>query len=72
MARLPESAVAVAVGHEPYLSEWAGEWLGATRGSGFAFKKGGAALIEFSKDVAPGAGRLIFFLPPGVLKAFSA
>ena len=35
---------------------------------GFAFKKGGAALVEFDRDVAEGAGRLVFFLPPKVLK----
>ena len=68
LARLPGSTVAVAVGHEPYLSEWTAEWLGASQGESFAFKKGGAALVEFDRDVAEGAGRLVFFLPPKVLK----
>lgn len=72
LARLPASTIAAAVGHEPYLSEWAAEWLGSTRGGGFTFKKGGAALIEFSDEAAPDAGRLVFFLPPGVAKNLSA
>ncbi len=71
LARLPASTVAAAVGHEPYLSQWTAEWLGAPRGDSFAFKKGGAALIEFDGEATEGAGRLVFFLPPKVLKDLS-
>jgi phosphohistidine phosphatase len=71
LARLPTSTVAAVVGHEPHLSQWTAEWLGATRGESFAFKKGGAALIEFDGEVTEGAGRLVFFLPPKVLKDLS-
>ncbi len=71
LLRLPASTVAAAVGHEPYLSQWAAEWLGSPRGEAFAFKKGGAALIEFADEVGPGAGRLIFFMAPGVIKTLS-
>ena len=36
-----------------------------------AFKKGGAALIEFDGDVAEGRGRLVFFLAPKAMKDLS-
>ena len=71
LARLSKSPVVAAVGHEPYLSEWTAEWLGASSSEALAFKKGGAALIEFEDGVAERAGRLIFFLPPKVLKDLS-
>ncbi len=57
-----------AVGHEPWLSDWTAEWLGASLGSTFAFKKGGAALIEFDGRPLRGAGRLLFFAAPKALK----
>lgn len=71
LARLPKTAVVAAVGHEPWLSEWTAAWLGASRGETFAFKKGGAALIEFEGEAAEGVGSLVFFVPPKVLKDLS-
>ena len=68
LARLSNSKVVVAVGHEPHLSSWVADWLGAPQGETFAFKKGAAALIDFDDGVGEGAGRLVFFLPPKVLK----
>lgn len=72
LARVKDAKVVAAVGHEPWLSEWTAEWLGAKRGESFAFKKGGAALLEFDVEVTEDAGRLLFFLPPKVLKDLSA
>jgi phosphohistidine phosphatase len=72
LSRIPKGTVVAAVGHEPYLSDWAAEWLGAHRGEAFAFKKGGAALIDFDGDVAAEAGQLLFFLSPKVVKDLSA
>src|SRR5262245_16794981 len=66
--RLSKSTVIAAVGHEPFLSEWTAEWLGSDDSDAFAFKKGGAALLEFEGEVEPGNGRLIFFLAPGAIK----
>lgn len=71
LGRLSRDAVVAAVGHEPHVSDWTAEWLGATRGEPFAFKKGGAALIEFDGDVAKRGGRLVFFLAPKALKDLS-
>lgn len=71
IARLSNASIIAAVGHEPTLSEWTAEWLGAASGLAFPFKKGGAALIEFDEGVAPGAGRLVYFLPPKVVKTLA-
>jgi phosphohistidine phosphatase len=68
LRRLPKGSTIVAVGHEPHVSEWTADWLGAPRGEAFAFKKGGAALIDFDDGVGEGAGRLVFFLAPKALK----
>jgi phosphohistidine phosphatase len=68
VARLPSATVVAAVGHEPHVSGWTADWLGAGSGGGFPFKKGGAALIDFEDGVRTGLGRLVFFLPPKILK----
>jgi len=60
--------VVAAVGHEPWLSEWTAEWLGSRRAEAFAFKKGGAALIDFDGVPGEAAGRLSFFLAPKAMK----
>ena len=71
LTRLPATSVVAAVGHEPYLSEWTAEWLGGSASEPFAFKKGGAALIEFDEEVAERNGRLIFFVAPKALRDLS-
>jgi len=68
LAKLSGPKLIVAVGHEPWLSEWTAEWLGASRADSFAFKKGGAALLDFDGEVAAGEGRLVFFAAPKALK----
>lgn len=68
LGRVRDAGVVAAVGHEPTLSEWTAEWLGAERGESFAFKKGGAALLEFDGEAGPAAARLVFFLTPKVVR----
>jgi phosphohistidine phosphatase SixA len=52
------------VGHEPALGDVA-SWLLTGRKGGFLeMKKGGAALIDFGRRVAPGRGRLLWSIPP--------
>ncbi|MEO8501269.1 MAG: histidine phosphatase family protein [Vicinamibacteria bacterium] len=63
-----DHAVIAAVGHEPFMSEWTANWLGAHESSAFEFKKGGAALIEFRGQPKEGGGRLGFFLAPKTIK----
>jgi phosphohistidine phosphatase len=55
------------VGHEPDLGKLAGVLLiGAP--AALPLKKAGACLIAFEGAVAPGEGRLEWFLPPGALR----
>lgn len=68
LRRAADDAVIAAVGHEPFMSEWTGNWLGAAGSSAFEFKKGGAALIEFHGPPTEEAGRLAFFLSPKAIK----
>ena len=71
LARLPKNSTVAAVGHEPHVSAWTAEWLGAPNAAAFAFKKGGVALIEFDRDPEGGEGRLVFFFAPKALKGLS-
>jgi phosphohistidine phosphatase len=68
LRRISQSTVIAAVGHEPSVSEWTAEWLGSESADSFAFKKGGAALLEFDGEAAEGSARLVFFLAPGAIK----
>ena len=61
-----EHALVAIVGHEPDLSELLGRLVGGA-GSRLAFKKGGAALVEIDGET-PGIGRLMWFLPPRLLR----
>ena len=56
------------VGHEPQLSALLARLLGAPEASRFAFKKGGAALVDLSGDVREG-GSLVWSMPPRLLRA---
>jgi len=55
------------VGHEPHLSLLLAHLLGLPDPGGVGFRKGGAALIETSA-ARPQESRLIWFLPPGILR----
>ena len=59
---------AVLVGHEPDLGRFLVAALGI-RGARIAFKKGGAACLEFGRRVAPGTARLHWFATPKLLRA---
>jgi phosphohistidine phosphatase len=64
----PRDASAVWVGHEPDMGNLA-SWLVAGSARGFVeFKKSAACLIEFDGRPRAGAGRLLWLLPPGVLR----
>lgn len=66
----PGSATVAIVGHEPELSAVLGRLLGAPHSEGFAFKKGGAALVDLA-DGPSGSGVLIWFLKPKILRALA-
>lgn len=59
------------VGHEPDLGELVG-WLGTGRASPpFAFKKGGAAMLELTPPATPGQAALRWLLSPAVLRSLA-
>lgn len=59
----------VLVGHEPDMSELTAYLLTGHTEMAVDFKKAGACRIAFDTDrAAPGAGELIYFLPPKVLR----
>jgi phosphohistidine phosphatase len=56
------------VGHEPDVGMLVSLLLAGTRAVSVRMKKGAACLIEFSGDVAPGAGTLCWHLAPKQLR----
>jgi hypothetical protein len=52
-------------GHEPDVSELLAHILGTAQADRLSFKKGGAALVELDGGLT---GRLVWFLPPRVLR----
>ena len=67
LQRQPADATVVVVGHEPVLSLLLARLLGSGRGERFAFKKGGAALVDLPDGPRAG-GRLVWFLKPRILR----
>jgi len=61
-----DGAVAL-VGHEPDLGKLAGTLIFGAPHS-VSLKKAGACAIEFEGPPGPGAGRLLWFLPPRLLR----
>jgi phosphohistidine phosphatase len=52
-------------GHEPDVSELLAHIVGTPHSARLSFKKGGAALVELNGGLA---GRLVWFLPPRILR----
>ena len=69
LAKNPDRRSVLLVGHEPDLSALAARLIGAGRDAGLEFKKGGCCLIEYDGSPARSAGRLVWWLTPGVLRA---
>ena len=69
LRRLPRDSTVAIVGHEPTLSELLARLLGSPRAERFAFKKGGAALVDLPTE-GRSAGRLVWFLRPRLLRDF--
>lgn len=57
----------VLVGHEPHLAGLLAHALGSGSAERLTFRKGGAALIELPDALVQG-GRLVWFLPPKLLR----
>ena len=70
LRRQPTSATVAVVGHEPTLSQLLARLLGSGQAERFAFKKGGAALVDVA-DTGRSAGRLIWFVKPRILRSLA-
>jgi phosphohistidine phosphatase len=69
LASLPADASILLVGHEPDLSRLAGALVLETRADlPLVFKKGGLCRIDCTGAVRAGHGRLVYHLPPRLLR----
>jgi len=62
-----DDATVVVIGHEPSVSALLARLIGSGRAERLGFRKGGAALVEVPGSAAEG-GRLVWYLPPRVLR----
>ena len=73
LSALPAGAAVLLVGHEPDLSRLAGALILEHRDTlPIEFKKGALCRIDFDGAARLGGGRLIFHLPPRVLRGLRA
>ena len=56
------------VGHEPGLSRLAARLLDSSEDANLKLKKGGCCLLTFDELPSRGNGRLVWWLPPGLLR----
>ena len=70
LSRQPADFMVAVVGHEPVLSALLARLLGASSWDGFAFKKGGAALVDLPAGPRA-AGRLVWLLKPRILRTLA-
>lgn len=71
LRKQPKVECLALVGHEPDLGELVAYLLCGQPGSQFPLKKGAALLLRFDQDIRAGSGRLIWSLPPAVLRALA-
>ncbi len=68
LAKHPSRRRILIVGHEPLLSRWAAQLLGASPAANFRLKKGGCCLIVLDNLPPKRPGRLAWWLTPGLLR----
>ncbi len=69
LGRRAATATLAIVGHEPQLGAFMSWCLTGSARSFVELQKGGAGLVRFDERPAAGAGRLIWLLPPAVLRS---
>ena len=70
LAGRPRETTVALIGHEPMLGTLLARMVGSPDAEWLAFKKGGAALVDVVDGRAE-IGRLVWFLPPRVLRALA-
>jgi phosphohistidine phosphatase len=69
LAEQPGGTTVALVGHEPDLGKLAGTLLfPSSLSATLAIKKAGACAIDFEGGLRPGAGRLLWLMPPKLLR----
>jgi len=68
LAKRPNRRRVLVVGHEPDLGELAARLIGAGRNANMPLKKGGCCLIIFSEFPPKTPGRLVWWVPPRVMR----
>ncbi|HRK08263.1 MAG TPA: hypothetical protein PLZ57_10875 [Pseudobdellovibrionaceae bacterium] len=71
LGRLPPGTVVLAIGHEPELSQAVHWWLTGQVKARTPFKKGGALNLELGQALFPSEARLMWSMPPSVLRVLS-
>jgi phosphohistidine phosphatase len=71
LTRQPQDALVAVVGHEPTLSSLVARLVQGDSGDRFAFKKGGAALVDLPAGPRS-PGRLVWFVKPRILRTLDA
>jgi phosphohistidine phosphatase SixA len=66
--RRPEMRRILVVGHEPALSRLAARLMDSSEDANLKLKKGGCCLLSFENLPSPGHGRLVWWLPPRLLR----
>jgi len=67
LGQFDQNVVAI-VGHEPQLGHLVTYLVTGSERSGVELKKGGACLIDFEGKPSAGRGRLVWAIPPGILR----
>lgn len=71
LRKQPRVDVLAIVGHEPGVGQLCATLVHGQPSGNMPMKKGGAALIRFDSRIGHGNGRLVWFLPPSVLRALA-
>jgi phosphohistidine phosphatase len=71
LGRQPTDAIVAVVGHEPTVSGLVARLLGGGSPAAFAFKKGGAALVDLPSGPR-GSGSLVWFIKPRILRRLAS
>jgi phosphohistidine phosphatase len=68
LAGRPATSALSLVGHEPHLSTWVSWCLTGQPSSILELRKAGACLVRFADTVGAGQGKLLWLMPPAVLR----
>jgi len=71
LAKLPENACVICVGHDPHLSETAGLLVFGKATAGLSLKKAGACCIHFDGKPKAGQGQLQWWMTPSQLRSLA-